>query len=170
VSARSHDGEPGLVCPGCGTAYGAGERFCPTCRLPLVLPGSDVDDPPVSERHARARMVKPQLAEGEPVRVARASNEAEGDFIQSLLLEAGVPSMLRRSAGYDVPDMLAAGPRDVIVPLSGAETAREVLLQAQIIQPPSAPERVVAPVKLLAVIVIVLALGLLLIWLAAGAH
>jgi hypothetical protein len=29
-----------------------------------------------------------------------------------------------------VPDFLAAGPRDVLVPSAGAETAREVLLQA----------------------------------------
>ena len=29
-----------------------------------------------------------------------------------------------------MPDFLAAGPRDVLVPEAGAETAREVLLQA----------------------------------------
>ena len=70
----------------------------------------------VSERHERARKVKPQLAEGELVEVAWARNQAEGEFIQGLLLEEGVPSMLRRSAGFDVPDFLAAGPRDVMVP------------------------------------------------------
>ena len=36
--------------------------------------------------------------------------------------------MLRRSAGFDVPDLLAAGPRDMLVPASGADVAREVLL------------------------------------------
>jgi hypothetical protein len=41
--------------------------------------------------------------------------------------------MLRRSAGFDVPDMLAAGPRDVLVPRSGAEVAREVLLQSELL-------------------------------------
>ena len=46
-----------------------------------------------------------------------------------LLLEEGVPSTLRRSAGFDVPDMLAAGPRDVLVPESGLEVARQVLLR-----------------------------------------
>ena len=35
--------------------------------------------------------------------------------------------MLRRSGGFDVPDFLAAGPRDVLVPESGAEAAREAL-------------------------------------------
>jgi hypothetical protein len=41
--------------------------------------------------------------------------------------------MLKRSAGFDVPDMLAAGPRDVLVPRSGAEVAREVLLEADLL-------------------------------------
>jgi hypothetical protein len=35
--------------------------------------------------------------------------------------------MLRRSAGFDVAESLAAGPRDVLVPESGAEAAREAL-------------------------------------------
>ena len=35
--------------------------------------------------------------------------------------------MLRRSRGFDVADMLAAGPRDVLVPESGAQAAREAL-------------------------------------------
>ena len=34
--------------------------------------------------------------------------------------------------GFDVPDMLAAGPRDVLVPESGVEAARDVLLQSDI--------------------------------------
>jgi hypothetical protein len=40
--------------------------------------------------------------------------------------------MLRRSRGFDVPDMLAAGPREILVPAGGALVAREVLLQADI--------------------------------------
>ncbi len=63
--------------------------------------------------------------------MAGASNLAEAEFIQSLLLEEGVPSLLRRSAGFDVPDLLAAGPRDILVPLSGADVAREVLLEGR---------------------------------------
>ena len=35
--------------------------------------------------------------------------------------------MLRRSGGFDVPDFLAAGPRDIVVPQSGAQAAREAL-------------------------------------------
>src|ERR671936_496560 len=54
----------------------------------------------------------------------------EAEMIQGLLLDAGVPSLVRRSAGFDVPDFLAAGPRDILVPESGVELARGMLLQS----------------------------------------
>ena len=106
--------------------------------MPLVYAGATGVDQPVTERHARARKIKPQYAEGPLVRVAGARHQAEAEFIQGLLLEEGVPSMLRRTRGFDVPDMLAAGPRDVMVPQTGADAAREVLLQAELIsdEPP----------------------------------
>ncbi|MDX6641254.1 MAG: hypothetical protein QOF12_2265, partial [Solirubrobacteraceae bacterium] len=59
----------------------------------------------------------------------------EAELIQGHLLEEGVPSLLQRTRGFDVPDMLAAGPRDVMVPESGAAVAREVLMEAEIIDP-----------------------------------
>ncbi|MFZ2050098.1 MAG: hypothetical protein WB698_10835 [Solirubrobacteraceae bacterium] len=65
--------------------------------------------------------------------MAWARNQTEAEFIQGLLLEEGIPSMLRRSRGFDVPDFLASGPRDVLVPASGLSAAREVLLQSEII-------------------------------------
>jgi hypothetical protein len=71
----------------------------------------------------------PQIVDGELVKVARAQNQAEAEFVQGLLLEMGVPSILRRSPGYDVPDFLAAGPRDVLVPAWAEATAHDVLLQ-----------------------------------------
>jgi hypothetical protein len=49
-----------------------------------------------------------------------------------LLLEEGVPSTVRRSAGFDVPEMMAAGRRDILVPDSGVEVARQVLLESEI--------------------------------------
>jgi len=123
---RARGEVPELVCPACGSRFGPQERFCPDCKLPLVLDKSrEADSERVSEKHERARKIKPQLAEGELVRVAGAQNQSEGEFIQGLLLEEGVPSMLRRSAGFDVPDFLAAGPRDVMVPISGFATARD---------------------------------------------
>ncbi|QEC49955.1 zinc ribbon domain-containing protein [Baekduia soli] len=125
-----------LVCPSCGTAHPLHERFCAACGMPLVHPGPRGADAVVTEAHARARKIKPQLSEGELVRVAGGRHQAEAELIQGMLLEEGVPSMLRRSRGFDVPDMLAAGPRDVLVPRSGVQTAREVLLQADLLPAP----------------------------------
>jgi hypothetical protein len=34
---------------------------------------------------------------------------------------------VRRSGGFDVPDFLAAGPRDILVPRGGEDAARSVL-------------------------------------------
>jgi hypothetical protein len=119
-----------LDCPGCGRADDTGASFCPSCGMPLVRPGAESLDIPLSDAHERARKIDPAFTEGELVRVAGGRNQAEAELIQGLLLEWGVPSILRRSAGFDVPDFLAAGPRDVLVPAAGVETAREVLLQA----------------------------------------
>jgi hypothetical protein len=153
-----------LVCPSCGTPYDEIERFCASCRVPLVFGGQRSMEAAVSDRHERARKVKPQLAEGALVKAAWARNQAEAEFIQGLLLEEGVPSMLRRSAGFDVPDFLAAGPRDVLVPLSGAATAREVLMEAELI-PSAQSGPAVAPLRLLVGLLIALALGALIAWL-----
>lgn len=160
----------GLQCPSCGRRYLEQERFCPTCRVPLIFApedsssGEQPEDAMVSERQQWARKVKPQLAEGDLVKVAGARNQPEAEFIQGLLLEEGVPSMIRRSAGFDVPDFLAAGPRDVLVPQSGVATAREVLLEAELIS--SEPSRpVVAPAKLLIGLLVALAIGALIAWL-----
>jgi hypothetical protein len=38
--------------------------------------------------------------------------------------------MTRRQAGFDVPDFLAAGPRDILVPDEAAERAREALAES----------------------------------------
>ncbi len=61
------------------------------------------------------------------VKVAYARNLAEAELIQGLLRQENIPSMVRRNGGFDVPDFLAGGPRDVLVPESQAERARELL-------------------------------------------
>ena len=160
--------EQPLLCPGCGARYPALERFCPACALPLIRADGEDAPPPTSERHRHARLIKPQLSEGELVQVAGAANLAEAEFIQSLLLEEGVPSLLRRSAGFDVPDMLAAGPRDILVPLSGADVAREVLLQAELIDSVTPPSSPVAPGRLLLGLIAALAIGALVVWLVGS--
>ena len=66
-------------------------------------------------------------AKGKLVKVGYGQQQAEAEMIQGLLSEHGIPSMLRRAAGWDVPDFLAAGPREVLVAEELAERAREVL-------------------------------------------
>jgi hypothetical protein len=147
-----------LVCPACGTGGGLSERFCPRCGSPFVYaPGEGGRAAPrEDEAAARARKIHPPYAEGEPVRVARAQNQPEAELLQGLLLEAGVPSLVRRSGGFDVPDFLAAGPRDILVPSGGAATAREVLGTTA----PREYARVPSPswVRVLAVVLAVLVL------------
>ena len=130
-----------LACPSCALRYPLDERFCARCKMPLVYVGADPIEAPASDAHARARKIRPEYTEGELVRVAGGRNQAEAELIQGLLLEEGVPSLLRRTAGFDVPDFLAAGPRDVMVPQAGAEAAREVLLEAELAPPESGPQR-----------------------------
>jgi len=50
------------------------------------------------------------------VRVAIARNQPEAEMVQGMLAEAGIPAYVRRMAGFDVPDYLAGGPRDIMVP------------------------------------------------------
>jgi hypothetical protein len=131
--------------------------------MPLVYAGATGVDTPVTEGHERARKIKPQYAEGDLVAVAGGRNQAEAEFLQGLLLEEGVPSILRRSRGFDVPDYLAAGPRDVLVPQSGAQAARDVLLQAEVIDDRQAPAT--SPARVMAGLLIALALVAIIAWL-----
>lgn len=66
-------------------------------------------------------------SKGKLTKVAYAQQQAEAEMIQGLLSEHGIPSMLRRAAGFDVPDFLAAGPREILVAEELVEQAREVL-------------------------------------------
>jgi hypothetical protein len=129
---------PPLVCPSCGREHPLGERFCGQCGMPLTPLGAEPLEEPLSEAHGRARKINPVYTEGELVRVAGGRNQAEAELIQGLLLEEGVPSVLRRTQGFDVPDFLAAGPRDVLVPQAGAEAARELLMEADLAPPTAA--------------------------------
>jgi hypothetical protein len=124
------------VCPDCGLEHDADERFCSNCGMPLVHLGGEHDEPARDEAHERARKIRPELTRGPLVRVAGGRNQAEAELIQNILLEEGVPSILRRTAGFDVPDFLAAGPRDVMVPESGAVVARDALFAADIAPSP----------------------------------
>lgn len=123
--------EEPLVCPSCALEHAADERFCTACGMPLVFSGVPTSSGPIDPRHERARKIKPQYAEGPLVRVAVGRHQAEAELIMGLLLEHGVPSMAKRSAGFDVPDMLFSGPRDILVPQTGEVIAREVLADVE---------------------------------------
>lgn len=107
-----------LSCPRCKLSYSLDERFCARCGMPLVYSGYE--------------RINPEYTRGDLVRVAGGRNQAEAELIQNLLMEEGIPSIVRRSAGFDVPDYLAGGPRDVLVAESGAQAAHEMLLDADL--------------------------------------
>jgi hypothetical protein len=67
--------------------------------------------------------------DSEFVKVARTQNQAEAELVQGLLHDADIPALVRRAPGADVPDFLAAGARDVLVPASMAEDARDALFR-----------------------------------------
>jgi hypothetical protein len=75
------------------------------------------------------------------VRVGSARHQAEAELLQGILLEEGIPSLTRRSGGFDVPDFLASGPRDILVPSSGADAALEIL------RPRERPPGVALPIQ-----------------------
>jgi hypothetical protein len=154
-----------LRCPSCGERHSGDESFCKSCGMPLVQENGAPLEAPLSEAHERARKIDPAYTEGPLVTVAGGRHQAEAELIQNLLLEEGVPSVTRRSAGADVPDFLAAGPRDVLVAQSGADAARDVLMQSRL----APAERQAAPRphagKLTAIVVAGGGLATLIAWL-----
>jgi hypothetical protein len=64
---------------------------------------------------------------GKLVKVAFAPNLVEAEMIQGLLSEHGIPSLLKRGPGFDVPEFMPVGPRQVFVDEGQAAQAREVL-------------------------------------------
>jgi hypothetical protein len=69
---------------------------------------------------------------GDLVKVAFARNQAEAEMLQGLLSEASIPSVLKRSFGFDNPDFLSSGPRDVMVNAGDAQRAKTLLAETMI--------------------------------------
>jgi hypothetical protein len=61
------------------------------------------------------------------VKVGSAPNETSALMMAGILDDSGIPSLIRRGAGIDDPDIHSAGPRDVLVPRDFFEEARQVL-------------------------------------------
>jgi hypothetical protein len=167
MSSDDVDAQP-LACPNCARKYPLSERFCERCGMPLVYVGRG-EEQPITEEHERARKVKPQYVGGELVKAGWARNQAEGELIQGILLEEGIPSVQRRTRGFDVPDFLAGGPRDILVPQAAYEAAKE-LLSDQRVEAGSEPTvqqpgRESSPARLAAGILIALVGAFALVWL-----
>ena len=140
-----------LRCPRCGTEHPLEERFCSSCGFPLVYAGYEKIDP--------------EYTRGDLIRVAGGRNQAEAELIQNLLLEEGIPSIVRRTAGFDVPDYLAGGPRDVLVAESAVPAAREMLLEADLAPTERPPEGARSPLVTVAVVLAVVAAAMLFVYL-----
>jgi Putative prokaryotic signal transducing protein len=78
------------------------------------------------------------------VRVAVAANQAEAELLQGVLDDAGIPSTWRRTGG-DLPELLAAGYREIYVPADAADEAQALLATME--TPSSSEEADVAPTR-----------------------
>ena len=61
------------------------------------------------------------------VKVAAAPDETDALLMDGVLKDAGIPSLIQRAPGFDAPDFLSAGPRDVLVPDSLLGEAKQIL-------------------------------------------
>jgi hypothetical protein len=131
--------------------------------MPLVVAPAEAQ---LDERQERARKIDPRYADGPLVWAAGARNQVEAEFIAGLLLEEGVPSLIRRAAGFDVPDFMASGPREILVPASGAQAARDVLLETGIRDPAAAPVTSAGATRLIAGLLLVVAVVAIVLFMA----
>lgn len=60
-------------------------------------------------------------------KVGDAPNESLALMMEGLLRNADIPVLIRRPAGFDVPDFLSAGPREILVPEISLPEAREIV-------------------------------------------
>jgi hypothetical protein len=61
------------------------------------------------------------------VKVAASPDESVALLMDGVLKDAGIPSLIQRAPGFDASDFLSAGPRDVLVPASFVEEAKQTL-------------------------------------------
>ena len=115
-----------LECPRCLTPHREVERFCKSCGMPLVYPERASGDT-AGETRRRGRKINPRYTEGPLVKVARAANLVQAEFLAGLLLEEGIPCMLDSRASIIAPYAPVAAPHDVLVHESALEAAREAL-------------------------------------------
>ena len=74
----------------------------------------------------RRRRREPRPPEPRWVKVAFARHQPEAEMLASCSAELDIPVLVRRTT-IDVPDMLAGGPRELLVPADRALEARALL-------------------------------------------
>jgi hypothetical protein len=80
----------------------------------------------------RRRGPRPEPVEW--VKVAFARHQPEAEMLAGMLAELDIPVLVRRTT-IDVPDMLAGGPRELLVPADRALEARALLDPMEPIDP-----------------------------------
>lgn len=60
-------------------------------------------------------------------KVASAPNETVALMMEGLLRNTGIPVLVQRATGFDAPEFLAAGPREILVPEPELAEARRIL-------------------------------------------
>jgi hypothetical protein len=83
-------------------------------------------------RRRRPRGDRPPPVEW--VKVAFARHQPEAEMLASMLAELEIPTLVRRTT-MDVPDMLAGGPRELLVPADRALEARALLDPMEPLEP-----------------------------------
>lgn len=68
------------------------------------------------------------------VKVAFARHQPEAEMLAGLLAELEIPTLMRRTT-IDVPDMLAGGPREILVPADRELEARALLDPSEPLEP-----------------------------------
>lgn len=61
------------------------------------------------------------------IKIGSAPNETVALMMEGILRNADIPVLIRRPAGFDVPDFLSGGPRELLVPEDALPEARELL-------------------------------------------
>jgi hypothetical protein len=115
---------------------------------------------------------------GRLVKVGFGRTQIEAEMLRGLLSEAGIPSVLKRTRGFDTPEFLASGPHDVFVNAGDAIRAREVLAETMVADEDQQQQGLeeerrlargetgdVAPARLAFWIAVIAAAGCLLAWL-----
>jgi len=74
----------------------------------------------------RRRSRRPRVAPTQWVPVAFARHQPEAEMLAGLLAELEIPCFMRRTT-IDVPDMMAGGPRELLVPADRELEARALL-------------------------------------------